>query len=221
MPLAVIGAGFGRTGTSSLKSALEQLGLGPCFHMSEFFRSPQSDALKARWTKVAFDPGPPDWEAVFAGYRSTVDWPSTAFWRELADAWPEAPVILTLRDPDDWYESCRATIFAGSTSDDSLSGRTDEWGRMVRELIGRRTFDGRTGDRDHAIAVYRAHNDAVRRSIPAKRLLVYESGEGWEPLCAFLGLPVPATPYPRSNTREEFQARVAEEKRKAAGGGSA
>jgi len=219
MALKVIGAGFGRTGTSSLKLALEQLGFGPCFHMTEFFRSPDGEALKAKWTRVAFDPGEPDWDSVFAGYGATVDWPSTAVWRALAAHFPDAKVILTERDADAWYDSCLATIFGGRTSDEALAERTDAWGRMIRELINRRTFDGRTGDRDHAIAVYRAHNAEVRRSLPADRLLVHGPGDGWVPLCAFLGVAVPETPYPKANTREDFRAAVAEEKRKAEDGG--
>lgn len=218
MTLTVIGAGLGRTGTMSLKLALEQLGFGPCFHMAEFFRSPDGEALKVTWERVAYGPDAPDWDAVFAGYRSTVDWPSAAYYRQLAERYPAAKVILTERDADRWFDSTQATIFGGRSTDEGLAARTDPWGRMVYKIINQDTFAGNTRDRAAAIAVYRAHNDEVRRTIPPERLLVCQAGEGWEPLCRFLGVDVPDTPYPEANTKEEFQARVAAEKQKAANG---
>jgi hypothetical protein len=211
MTLSVIGAGFGRTGTMSLKLALEQLGFGPCFHMAEFFTAANGEALKVRWEEVAFGAAPPDWDDVFAGYRSTVDWPSAAYWRELADRYPSAKIILTVRDADRWYGSAAATIFSGRSSDEELAKRTDTWARMVRRIIAENTFDGRTSDREHAIAVFRRHNDEVRSTIAPERLLVYEAGAGWEPLCRFLGVEVPETPFPQENTTEKFKARRAEE----------
>jgi hypothetical protein len=210
MTLTVIGAGFGRTGTTSLKLALERLGFGPCFHMLEFFKEPNGEALKARWAEVPHT-ADPDWEAVFAGYNSTVDWPSAAYWRPLAMRYPAAKVILTVRDADRWYDSASATIFAGRTSDEELAKRDDPWGRMVRTVIAEGTFGGRTGDRDHAISIFRRHNEEVRRELPAERLLVYEPGEGWEPLCRFLRVAVPDEPYPVENTSAQFPVRRAEE----------
>jgi Sulfotransferase domain len=212
MALAVIGASFGRTGTYSLKLALEQLGFGPCFHMAEFFVGENGEELKERWVRVAYGPGEPDWDAVFDGYRSTLDWPSAAYWRELADYYPDAKVILTVRDAERWYDSCEATIFSGPTTDT----RTDTWGRMVDKVISQDTFGGTTRDRNRAIAVYNRHNETVQQTLPPERLLVYQAGDGWEPLCAFLGVPVPDAPFPQANTREEFQARRVSEKAKAA-----
>lgn len=211
MTLSVIGAGFGRTGTMSLKLALEQLGFGPCFHMTEFFREPYGETLKQRWEEVAFNANAPDWDKVFAGYASTVDWPSTAYWRALADRYPLAKIILTVRDPDRWYDSASTTIFSGRSSEEELAKRTDTWARMVRRIIAEGTFDGRSGDRQHAIAVFRRHNDEVRRAIPPERLLVYEAGDGWEPLCRFLNVDPPDSPYPMENTKEKFQAQRAQE----------
>lgn len=211
MTLSVIGAGFGRTGTMSLKLALEQLGFGPCFHMMEFFAAANGEALKTRWEEVAFATEPPEWDEIFAGYCSTVDWPSAAYWRELADRYPSAKVILTVRDADRWYDSASATIFSGRSSDEELAKRTDTWARMVRRIIAEGTFDGRSGDREHATAVFRRHNDEVRSTIAPERLLVYEAGQGWEPLCRFLGVEVPETPFPQENTTETFKARRAEE----------
>jgi Sulfotransferase domain len=205
MTLAVLGAGFGRTGTLSLKIALEMLGLGPCYHMTDVFKHPEHPAL---WTAAA--EGKPDWEKLLAGYQSTVDWPSTYFWRELADAYPNAKVILTLRSTESWIKSATSTIFraiAAETAADDPPNVTAQR-NMAKGLIFDRTFGGIIDDHAHLAKVYESHNEEVKRTISADRLLVYEPREGWEPLCKFLGIPVPPTPYPKVNTTEEFQSRV-------------
>jgi hypothetical protein len=138
MGLKVIGSGLGRTGTLSLKLALEQLGFGPCHHMIEVFMHPESVPL---W--VAAGAGKPDWDAVFDGYQAVVDYPGCAFWRELID-------------------------------------------------------------------YFKRHDAAVRAAVPKDRLLVFEAVQGWEPLCGFLGVPVPDTPFPRENSRADFQTRIRE-----------
>lgn len=204
MALDVIGAGFGRTGTLSLKLALEQLGFGPCYHMVEVFKNPQAP----RWWIEAAD-GRPDWERIFEGYVSTVDWPNATFYAELADHYPEAKVILTEREPEAWFRSTQATIFA-----DSAMPPAAEFGEMNEKVI-RRLFDGRMHDHDHVIDVYLRHNAEVRRRIPASRLLVYDVAQGWEPLCAFLAVEVPEMPMPRVNSTEEFQAARAARRAKA------
>lgn len=196
MTLKVIGAGFGRTGTMSLKLALEQLGFGPCYHMVEVFKTPDA----ARWWVEAAD-GRPDWAKIFAGYNSTVDWPNATFYAELADAYPDAKVILTERDPEAWFASTQATIFANAMPADDPS----PFNQMFRKVIGR-LFDYRMDDHDRVIEVYERHNAEVRARIPAERLLVYEVAQGWAPLCAFLGVPAPAGPMPKVNSTEEFQA---------------
>lgn len=199
MALSVIGAGLGRTGTLSLKFALEQLGLGRCYHMMEVFGLPDAPG---QWSRAADGP-PVDWEQIFAGFGCTVDWPSAEFYKQLADYYPEAKVILTVRDSAAWYESTQATIFR----EGSHEGASPEWLEMVGKVIGRK-FNGDLHSREHCIAVYEAHNDEVARTIAPDRLLIYEPGQGWEPLCRFLGVPEPDTPYPRVNTTEEFQARL-------------
>lgn len=207
--LEVVGAGFGRTGTLSLKLALERLGFGPCHHMVEVIGNPEQIAL---WEQVV--EGNTDWDTVFSGYRATVDWPGVHFWRELTAHYSDAKVILTVRDPERWYESVKETIFRvaeTSTPDATDAGRRHILGRVVWDG----DFDGRFEDKDHTIAVFNDHNEAVRREIPAGRLLEFEVGQGWEPLCAFLGVPVPDEPFPRSNDRQEFAARVAEHTREA------
>lgn len=198
MTLSVIGAGFGRTGTYTLKVALEQLGFGPCYHMAEVFPRPGAPDL---WSAAA--DGDADWARIFEGFRASVDWPGATFWRELAAAYPEAKIILTVRDPQAWFGSTQATIFRPRPP-----GATPEgFERMLGKVIGR-LFDDRLDDRDHVIGVYERHNAAVKSAFGPERLLVFDVAEGWEPLCRFLGVPVPADPMPRTNSTEEFQARV-------------
>ena len=203
MSLDIIGAGFGRTGTFSLKSALEQLGFGPCYHMVEVVREPER---AQHWIDAA-DGRPTDWNKVFAGYRATVDWPGCDYWRELVELFPNAKVILSTRDPESWYRSTQNTIFNQSNKD-----RFEAIPHMLRMMhaIANRNFGGSLSDHDRLIAAFNAHNAAVQAAIPASRLLVYRAEQGWGPLCAFLGVPVPDQPYPVANTTEEFQARVAQ-----------
>jgi hypothetical protein len=201
MALQVIGAGFGRTGTLSLKLALEQLGFGPCHHMLEVFAHPESIPL---W--IAAADGRPDWDAIFQDYGSAVDWPTATFYRELAEHYPDAKVILTERDPESWFASTQATIFGLDLPPDSQ----DPWTVMVGKVIGE-LFEGCMHDKETVISVFQAHNARVREVIPPERLLVYQVSEGWAPLCAFLGVPVPEAPMPKVNTTEEFQAHIAGE----------
>ena len=192
--LQVIGAGFGRTGTHSMKQALEMLGLGPCHHMVEVMTNP--DQLAA-WRAIAAG-GAPDWNAVFAGYRSAIDWPSAYYWRQLASAFPEAKVLLTIRSPESWYKSFSSTILQGIGADTS----PDSFGHLI---IRNTIFDGRPEDRDLAIAAFNRNTAEVRAAIPAERLLIHEAGDGWEHLCRFLGVAVPQQPYPSSNSTQEFR----------------
>jgi hypothetical protein len=203
MTLKVIGSGFGRTGTMSLKLALEQIGLGPCYHMSEVFKNPAAPDM---WSKAADDPAHADWETIFAGYNSTVDWPNATYYKELADAYPAAKVIHTERDAEDWYASTQATIFADRGPMDPDAPFPRMIGKVIFPLFG-----GRMADKDHLIAVYNAHNARVRQTIPPERLLVYHVADGWAPLCDFLGVPVPEGATPKVNSREEFGARLAGE----------
>ena len=198
MTLKVIGAGFGRTGTMSLKLALEQLGFGPCYHMIEVFKHQAWDL----WYEASKDPAHADWATIFQGYNSTVDWPNATYWKELADAYPDAKIILTERDPDQWFDSTQATIFR------QLGQGEGGFPRMAAAVVGA-LFDQQLHDREICTRVFREHNARVRAAIAPERLLVYEVAQGWGPLCDFLGVPVPATPMPKTNTTEEFQARVA------------
>lgn len=195
MTLKVIGAGFGRTGTLSLKLALEQLGFAPCYHMVEVFKNPQAIG----WWLDAAD-GKPDWDKIFDGYHACVDWPAATFYETLAAAYPDAKVILTERDPEAWFRSTQATIFPRATPPD-----TDvPFDQLFRKVIGR-LFDYRMRDHEHVIGVYNRHNAEVRRRIAPERLLSYDVAQGWEPLCRFLEVAIPATPMPKTNTSEEFR----------------
>jgi hypothetical protein len=205
MSIEVIGAGFGRTGTLSLKLALERLGFDKCYHMMEVLAHPDHVKLWHQATRGE----PVDWSAMFQGYRATVDWPSCNFWQSQLEHFPDARVILSQRDPERWYDSVMNTIYPGSLARrDSDDPADREWADMAFELIWDGTFHGRIEDREHAIDVYLAHNEYVKRTVPADRLLVFEAAEGWGPLCGFLGTPVPDEPYPRVNTTEDFQART-------------
>ncbi|WP_230880865.1 sulfotransferase family protein [Planomonospora sp. ID91781] len=211
--MRVIGAGFGRTGTLSLKTALERLGFGPCHHMTEVFERP---GQARRWLALA-EGRPVDWDDLLGGYESCVDWPSAAYWRELAAHYPEAKVVLTVRDPERWLASMEATILRQHERGTTLAGRallgissllgTDfaAFIRMTDLTVGRRVFDGRTDDREHVLKTFRAHIEEVVAAIPPERLLRFEVREGWEPLCGFLGVPVPDEPFPRVNDKADFE----------------
>ena len=205
MALEVIGAGFGRNATLSLKFALEQLGFDPCYHMMEVGKN--EGHLEA-WHAIGRGELP-DWNTFFGPYRAAVDWPSCNWWAEQLAAFPEAKVILSTRPPEDWYRSVMNTIYRfsceGRASDDPQRQRS---AAMAFEVIWDGVFDGRMDDKAHVIDCYERHNAAVRAGVPAEQLLEYQPGDGWEPLCAFLGCPVPDTPYPKINSTEEFVSRA-------------
>jgi hypothetical protein len=205
MKLDIIGAGFGRTGTQSLKHALDQIGFGPCYHMTEVFGNQDHIphwAAAARGEKA-------DWDTVFANYRSTVDWPGTGFWRELAALNPEAKILLSYRDSDAWYESFHNTIYQTMTKADFGPAWIGELFEFVREIVLEQALGGRPDDRAHAIRCFEAHNEAVRAEVSPDRLIEYEVGAGWQPLCDALGVPIPDTPYPNTNSTQEFRDRMA------------
>jgi hypothetical protein len=203
MSIEVIGAGFGRTGTRSLKDALEMLGYDACYHMVEVFEHPEHLPVWERATRGERV----DWSHVYEGYRAAVDWPCCAFWKDYYHLYPAAKVILSVRDADRWYDSVMKTIYPRSIGFlDSDEERLRSIGAWIKELVWEGTFDGKVEDREHAKAVYKAHNAQVQRLCDPSRLLVFEASQGWEPLCAFLSKPAPDEPYPRSNTSEQFIA---------------
>jgi hypothetical protein len=213
----VIGAGFGRTGTTSLKAALETLGFGASYRLTEVFKHPEHVAFweaARRGERV-------DWEGFFSGYGVAVDWPACTFYGEIMEAFPGAPVILTIRDPDRWYESVRSTIYGIRTLSAgrapmrlafALAGLfapgVTGIARLADEILWEGTFDGRFEDRSYAIETYKRHNAEARRQVPPERLLVYDVKEGWAPLCDFLGVEVPDQPFPHLNDTREMRRRL-------------
>ncbi len=215
--MKVIGAGFGRTGTTSLKAALETLGFGSAYHMTEVFTHPEH----VRFWEAARRGERVDWEGFFSRYGVAVDWPACAFYAELMEAFPEAAVILTVRDPERWYESTRKTIYGMHRISSgpvplrsalALAGLfapgVTGIARLADEIVWRDTFDGRFEDRRHAIETFGRHNEEVRRRVPPGRLLVYDVKEGWAPLCEFLGVEAPEEPFPHLNDTREMRRRL-------------
>lgn len=208
MALKVIGTGFGRTGTHSLKLALEMLGAGPCYHMMEVFAHPDHIA---KWQALC-DGRQGDFDSVLSGFPSVVDWPTTYFWRALIAQNPNAKVLHTERPAEEWYQSISQTIFPALQR--VLPAHVPEpWegARAHHAMIVKLILEGEFGgdlSRDNAIKVYQAHNEAVRREVPREKLLVFNARDGWEPLCGFLGVPVPAAPYPKTNSTDEFRVRA-------------
>jgi hypothetical protein len=199
MSLKVIGAGVGRTGTYSLKLAINELGFGPCHHMEEVIHNQPTQV--PLWSAAAA--GHADWPAIFDGYHSAVDWPTARFYKELLEAYPSAKFVLTTRNPESWARSFSATIYKLFAIVDKLPQELRPWldmGRMVVKGTG--IPDGL--DEDGLKDAFIAHNDAVQAAIPVEQLLVYQVSEGWEPLCSFLNVPVPDHPFPQSNNRTEF-----------------
>jgi hypothetical protein len=197
--MQVIGAGVGRTGTYSLKLAINRLGLGPCHHMEAVMQDmPMQVPL---WSAALA--GRADWGAVYSGFGSAVDWPTASFFHELASAYPSAKFILTHRDPQTWADSFGETIYVAIAGRDQAPSDKKAWLDMAYGVIAKAGFPEGLS-RDQLIEGFIAHNEAVKAAIPADRLLVYQVKEGWEPLCAFLGTQAPDEPFPRTNDRAEF-----------------
>ncbi len=208
MALRLIGAGFGRTGTLSLKTALEQLLGGPCYHMYEVLS--HLDHAKV-WT--AADAGEShDLAAVMAGYEATVDWPACAFWRELMEVFPEAKVLLSVRPPERWFasfdETIRQVLLRPAPEGIELPEVFHDLMTMATNVVSLRSFGPgfESMGRDEILAAYERHNAEVRAGVPTDRLLEFDVAEGWEPLCAFLDVPVPDEPFPNMNDRAQFRA---------------
>ena len=202
MPLKIIGAGFGRTGTNSLRLALNMLGAGPCYHMHEVKHNP---GHHRRWHEIANGENP-DWEALFGGYQAAVDWPSTHYWTQLLDQYPDSKVILTIRDPEEWFRSFSNTIHKAIHLDipEDLEEDKKLHRLMVYKIIAEETFKGNSADKDFAIRVFQQRTADVKNYVRPDRLLVYDVREGWAPLCLFLGVPEPEVPFPKTNSTADF-----------------
>jgi hypothetical protein len=212
MTLKIIGTGLSRTGTMSLKDALETLTGEPCYHMHELFRNPERLPL---WEE-AEEKQQTDWDALFEGYGSAVDLPTTKYYAQLLEKYPDAKFVHTERDADSWYESAAGTIFAPALpmirelrkALDSTDGSTN-WDRLraIRfsgQSVREELFRGQTMDKSSAINIYKEHNKNVIATIPSDRILVFKIADGWEPLCDFLEVEIPREPFPHNNKRESF-----------------
>jgi Sulfotransferase domain len=200
MELAVVGAGVGRTGTHSLKLALEQLLGAPCHHMLEILGDPSQIPA---WID-AIDGRPVDWSSMLERYRAIVDWPGGSFWPELSSANPNALVLLSVRDPESWYRSASNTIFL---TFDKMPPEIAPWMDAVRRMLHDR-FSDRFDDPMAMMDAYERHNDAVRTGVPASRLLEWTPSEGWDPICERLGVAVPREPFPVTNSTNEFREMI-------------
>lgn len=199
MALRVVGAGLGRTGTKSLQVALELLLGERCYHMVEVFERP--DRVE-QWRRAAAGE-PIDWNDVFDGYAAAVDWPMASFWEEIAAAFPEAIILHSTRsDSETWFRSASNTILRPRDRD------PDDPFTQMWTAVSARTFDGPETDRDVAIDGYERHNRHVIETAPKDRLVGYQPGDGWAPLCRALDLPIPDEPFPHTNTTAEFRERA-------------
>lgn len=208
--MKIIGAGFGRTGTLSLKKALELIGMGPCYHMDEMIRFPRHMEV---W-KAAAQKQPVNWSEIFSEYQSSLDFPASLYYRELLTAYPDAKVILTVREPERWYQSMYDTAYT------MMQLSTPAWFKkyvipykrfadLIDLLIWDGLFSGRFAEKEHAIQIYNRHIEEVKKNIPPEKLLVFNVKEGWEPLCKFLGVPVPVgIPFPYVNDHETVQRQM-------------
>jgi len=211
--IKIIGAGFGRTGTLSLKVALETLGYSKCYHMQDIPANPEHISY---W-KTAARGEPVDWPSLFTGYQAILDFPGCCFYRQLLDQYPQGKVILTTRDPEKWYASALKTIYKPTPSLALILTIVSKipFSRRVRRLprvmlamdriVFKGFFDGRFADKQHALEVYKRHYDEVIKAVPPSQLLVYSVEEGWGPLCSFLEVPVPEKPFPHANTGGDFR----------------
>ncbi|WP_051301348.1 MULTISPECIES: sulfotransferase family protein [Actinomadura] len=212
--MQVIGVGFLRTGTTSLALALDRLGYGPCYNMRVLNAEPER---AADWA-AALDGRAVDWGKVFAGHGCAVGSPGTAFWRDIVDAFPDAKVVLTVRDPRRWYDSAAQTMSA-VLAEPPLLVRVLSWrgprrpGSVadvldrVQRTTWQREIGGAFGERAEMAERFERHVAEVRAHVPEDRLLVFEVKDGWAPLCAFLGVPVPDEPFPRENDAATFKRR--------------
>lgn len=211
MALKVIGTGLPRTGTASLKGALQLLGYQQTYHMDNLLNNP---AMVKYWVEL-FDTGKTDFDVLFDGFTASTDFPGFFAYKALLKKYPESKFILTTRDLDSWYDSIHKTVFQAVTSFFAKETPTDSMRRVegVFQLLDRylfgQFFNGTFTDKEKTLSIVKAYLQEVKQNIPDGQMLVYEISEGWEPLCDFLDLPVPDLEFPYKNKREDFNTMIA------------
>lgn len=211
--LQVLGVGMHRTGSMSLKVALERLGFGPCYHGMEALRRCRDGR---HWMNAYEAAGDFDWPVIFDDYRAAMDWPTIYFWEKLINVYPEAKVVLTVRDPDSWWHSHVSMFEQGGAASQEITNHHAEWVeesgfadmQLALGTIPPAVFDGRLFDREHCQRVFAEHNAAVQGAVPSDRLLVYRVEDGWQPLCDFLGVDAPDEDFPRINVGDSLTTNI-------------
>ncbi|KAI8076155.1 P-loop containing nucleoside triphosphate hydrolase protein [Thamnidium elegans] len=203
-PLEVIGAGWGRTGTDSLRLALNILGYNT-HHMKCFFMDPTLDTDE--FLHAYHHREEADWDKLYQNYSAGVDWPTSTFYKELIAKYPDAKVILTERSADSWYQSVKNTIHIAATKPSPDDPKMQKFKRMVHDVCVDGTIMNPItfADEEAIKASFVKHNEEVKQFVPADKLLILGLGEGWERLCEFLGKEVPDVSYPCTNSTEEFR----------------
>ena len=217
MALKIIGAGGPRTGTASLKTALEILGFGKCYHMEWLFNHPE----QIKYWKELFDNNTTDFDVLFEGFSSTVDFPGYMNYKALYEKYPDSKVILTDRDPEEWYNSAINTVYAATPQ--TIFQKLNLLLRMISSARFRKIaktfmlvekylwnvhYQGQFKQKGKALKIYKEFNEEIIKNIPSDRLLIYNIGHGWEPLCSFLNVPVPDKEFPFKNKRKEFKEQI-------------
>ena len=202
----VIVAGMSRTGTKSIKQALEILygNNARAYHMTEVLNQPKHLEI---WSDLAFgrrQVSQQVWEQLLDGYIATTDMPCAFYFKELAEAFPNAKVVLTVRDESEWFESfCRLLVVVHRFQYLRFLpplNRFWPYGTKLNQMVfGDRAFERSEPVREVFIEAYRQHNERVRQSIAPDRLLEFNVQQGWKPLCEFLELDVPQSDFPHSN----------------------
>lgn len=205
MGLKVIGAGFFCTGTLSMKHALEQLGFNECYHMIDFVNNPDHVDI----VYPCYHGEQVDWDSVFTDkYQAAVDFPSFLFYKEMMEAYPDAKVVLTVRDPEKWYKSVRDTIYKVIKKEETGKQMFGKGTSKMREMVRGSIITDDFEDKEHMISVFNNHVEEVKRVVSADKLLVYRGKEGWEPLCKFLGVDIPDKPFPKANDRQAMERKL-------------
>lgn len=209
--MKVIGVGFGRTGTMSLKHGLEMIGFAPCYHMVEVIQNKSHIPLWQEATEAVAQGEVVDWSKIFEGYEAAVDYPTASYYKELVAAYPEAKVVLTVRDPERWYDSTLETIYQLGHMPwrvEAFVPGFKQMQTMVQAAVWQKVFNGRFTDKPYAIACFEEHIDQVKAFVSPQKLLIFSVKDGWEPLCNFLEVPIPDEPFPHVNDRAEMEKNI-------------